>query len=302
MATNIEKHIWLVDILRRYDGLTFEEINNFWKDNDELNPYRKALTKRTLHRYQNEIHDIYGIAIKCNLSGYKYYVDHTYRAKDDDVASWLLQTLSIDNMVRENKSMHKRILLEKHPTGENCLPAVLLAMKESTEMEISYCRFDGEEPYSTSLAPYFVKVFGQRWYVIGMTPRHPGELRTYALDRIQKVSRTSRKFNYPSDFSPADYFFDNFGIYHSNKPAEHIEIKVFGNQRKYLRSLPLHISQIEKETEDDYSVFSMDLCIDEDFIREILRNGPAFEILEPESLRKEITARIKKTLNLYENY
>lgn len=302
MATNIEKHIWLVDILRRYDGLTFKEINAFWMENTELNPYGKSITKRTMHRHQNEILDIYGISIKCNLSNYKYYVDYTYRTKEDDVSSWLLQTLSIDNMVRENKSLHRRILLEKHPTGENCLPIVLDSMKESTNLEITYCRFDEDEPYSTILSPYFVKVFNQRWYVIGMTTKHPGELRTYALDRIQNVKKTDIKFAYPDSFDPADYFCDSFGIYHSAGPVENIEIKVFGNQRKYIRSLPLHISQVEKETCEQYSIFSLELCIDEDFIREIMRNGSSFQVLKPESLRNEIIKRAKTTIELYENH
>jgi len=301
MATNIEKHIWLVDILRRHDGLTFKELNALWMENTELNPFGKPMTKRTLHRHQNEIMEIYGFAIKCNLSNYKYYVDHTYKEKEDDVSSWLLQTLSIDNMIRENRSLNQRILLESHPTGENCLPIILLSMKESTQLEITYCRFEGDQAYTATISPYFVKVFGQRWYVIGLTSRHPGELRTYALDRISQAKRTGIKFSYPSNFSPADYFCNSFGIYHSDKPAERIEIKVYGNQRKYLRSLPLHISQIEKETNDNFSIFSMELCIDEDFVREIMKNGSAFEILEPASLREEIAKRMKETLRLYEN-
>lgn len=301
MATKIEKHIWLVDTLRRSNGLTFKEINSIWMDNCELNPFGKELTKKSLHRYQNEILEIYGISIKCNLSNYRYYVDYSYKGKDNNVSSWLLQTMSIDNMIRENKSLHDRILLENHPSGENCLPAILLSMKESTEIEITYCRFDGDEPYSTNLSPYFVKVFRQRWYVIGMTSRHPGEIRTYALDRILKFVRTDRKFTYPADFAPADYFSNSFGIYHSDRPTENIKIKVTGNQRNYIRSLPLHVSQAEIETSETYSVFSLELCIDEDFIREIMRNIPSFEVLEPKSLKEEIYNRMKKAMSSYEN-
>lgn len=69
---------------------------------------------------------------------------------------------------------------------------------------------------------------------------------------------------------------------------------------KFLRSLPLHHSQKEVETNEDFSIFTYQLCIERDFISEILSNGTDIEVLEPQLLREEVSATIRKMLGKYE--
>jgi predicted DNA-binding transcriptional regulator YafY len=67
-----------------------------------------------------------------------------------------------------------------------------------------------------------------------------------------------------------------------------------------LRSLPLHHSQKEVETSEDFSIFAYYLCIERDFISEILSNGTDIEVLEPQSLRDNISTTIRNMLGKYE--
>ena len=60
-------------------------------------------------------------------------------------------------------------------------------------------------------------------------------------------------------------------------------------QTKYFRSLPLHRSQEEVETHEDYSVFSYFLTTDYDFKQDLLSFVKEVEVLEPQSLRKDIS-------------
>ena len=82
---------------------------------------------------------------------------------------------------------------------------------------------------------------------------------------------------------------------------EAVRLKVYGMQVQYFRSLPLHSSQKEVETHDDYSVFSYFLTTDYDFKQDILSFGDKVEVLEPMSLREEIKGMINKMLNRYNN-
>ena len=69
---------------------------------------------------------------------------------------------------------------------------------------------------------------------------------------------------------------------------ETIDLKVYGTQKEYFRTLPLHHSQKEIETEDDFSVFRYYLSPTYDFLQEILSHGCEVEVLSPTHLRYEV--------------
>ena len=117
-----------------------------------------------------------------------------------------------------------------------------------------------------------------------------------------KVDDLTEDFTMPKEFVTEDYFAGVYGarIYPDMK-KEAVRLKVYGMQVQYFRSLPLHSSQKEVETHDDYSVFSYFLTTDYDFKQDILSFGDKVEVLEPMSLREEIKGLINKMLNRYNN-
>ena len=243
MATKLEKYIWLVDTLRRSNGLTLEELDRAWS-RSSLNDEEAPLTKRTFHRLRREIEDRFGIGIHCDRHDFSYrIVEDT--AGDGSVQSWLLDTLSVDNLLRESRDLRDRIQFENIPSGQQFLGRIIGAMREGIVLEMSYARFSDEAPYTTWLQPYFVKVFAQRWYVVGPTGRHPDTPHVYALDRVQSLRETSGRFVYPAGFDPSAFFADSYGIFHSTEPAVTVVLRAGERQAKFMRSLPLHASQRE---------------------------------------------------------
>ena len=125
-------------------------------------------------------------------------------------------------------------------------------------------------------------------------------IRIYALDRIMDLQLTDETFKYPKKFSPENYFTGCFGIIHDDETeVETVKLKVNTDQSNYLRSLPLHHSQEEIETNDDYSIFTLRVRPTFDFQQELLKNGDTIEVLEPLWLRKEMAATIKRMFNKY---
>ncbi len=302
MVSNIKKQVWLVDIIRRNHLISFTRINEKWIENDDLNPYGKSMQVRTFHRHRNEIREMYGIDIKCNKPTNEYFINYETTSDNEDIKSWILDSISIDNLLRENKSLKERILFGRMHSGQSYLPLILQAMRDNRQIVFTYKRYEVSEKYTTTLSPYCLKAFAQRWYVVGITPRHPGEIRIYALDRVFDMKPTDNSFVYPRNFSPEDYFADSIGIYHADKPTSLILLKVEGNTRNYIRSLPLHQSQVEIEdnSNENYSTFILRVAIDEDLIREIMKNGNNITVIEPVELREEIITRLKKSINNYE--
>lgn len=308
MATKLEKYIWLVDTLRRSGGLTLEEICRAW-DRSSVNDTDSELTVRSFRRYCREIEDRFGIRIRCDRHDFTYQVEED-AAGEDGVQSWLLDTLTVDNLLKESRDLRERILFERIPSGHQFLTRIIGAMRDGIVLEMSYARFSDEEPYTTWLHPYFVKVFGQRWYVVGPTGRHPDTPHVYALDRVLSLLETSERFVYPSGFDPEAFFADSYGIFRGDGPAEKVILKAGERLAKYLRSLPLHASQIElsaaeaarmgySSAQEPGAIFVLRVVPTLDFIQYLLSQGDELEVLAPKSLRADIARRAADIADLY---
>ena len=115
------------------------------------------------------------------------------------------------------------------------------------------------------------------------------QVRIHALDRIQKLKTLSTKFNMPKDVDPEEYFYYCFGIIHDEDVTpEEIKLKITWNQANYLRALPLHHSQKEIETTENYIIFTYYVKPTFDFSQEILSLGEDAEVLSPTAFREEI--------------
>lgn len=81
-------------------------------------------------------------------------------------------------------------------------------------------------------------------------------------------------------------------------PVE-VKIKVEARQVGYFRSFPLHYSQEEIETKEDYSVFKYQLVPTSDFYQEILSKGSTIEVLSPDRLRCQISDTVLLMSKIY---
>ena len=281
------RYIWLVDTIYRADGITFEEINEKWLRNSMSEGMDLPL--KTFHNHRKAIEDMFDINIVCDKrGGYKYYIENADDMEKGGVRTWLLNTFAVNNLINESHHLKRRIVFEQIPSGQNFLTPVIEAMRDGMSIEIKYKSFWRQDEYTTEVEPYFVKVFKQRWYLIARN-KIKDAIRIYALDRIHALVQTGNAFVMPKDFSPEEYFYNSFGIIsQDNCPPEIVELKVYGTQKEYFRTLPLHHSQEEVESADGYSIFRYYLSPTYDFIQEILSHGCEVEVLSPQHLRDEV--------------
>ena len=291
MAMMVEKHNWLLDLIQTRRRITFAEISHEWQ-NCSINDSKMPLSYRTFNRYVGEIKKIYGTSIVCDRRTNEFYVSDD--GEDGSIKSWLLETIATENLIRECKSINDRILFEPVPRGRENLKPILAAIKGNLVLKMTYRTFWNPEAYTTTIEPYFLKFYKQRWYLIGISELHPGQLRVYGLDRMEAIVVIEEHFKYPKDFSPEEYCGKSFGIFLSDRNVETVKIKVTENQQSFLRSLPLHHSQEEIETTSEYSIFQYKLAPEYDFEQELLSRGGTVEVLEPIWLRNEMKSLIEK--------
>lgn len=300
MAKNlINKYVWLVETIYKAKRITFEELNEKWLENDLSEGIELAL--RTFHKWRIAAEEMFGLVIECERKGgYHYYIANANELKGGNIRNWLLNTISVSNVLIDNKHMKDRILLEEIPSGQEYLSEIIEAMKKGLLINMTYQSYWRDESNTFHVEPYCVKLFKQRWYLVARSPYYD-KILIYALDRILDLKIcVDKKFKMPNTFNASVYFEECYGVIADDKTAlEKIKLKVSAGQANYLRSLPLHHSQKEIQTSDEYSIFELNLRPAYDFQQEILSNGEDIEVLQPIWLRREMAGKIKRMWNKY---
>jgi predicted DNA-binding transcriptional regulator YafY len=240
----------------------------------------------------------FGVVIECQRGSNLYYIDNPDALENDSINQWLLDSFAVSNLLMDNRSISDRIMLEDVPSGRYYLEIITTAMRENRQMVIDYEDFFGNTIQGLKVNPYFVRLFKRRWYVMALVL--PGkEIHRFGLDRIKRMEVIDSKFKYPKDFSPQDYYTDYYGVFHDAQPMT-IRLKAYREKPYYLRSLPLHHSQREIESNVDYTIFEYKVAPTYDFVQEILSHGNQLEVLSPKPFRQQIRAIIQEMNTFYE--
>lgn len=211
----------------------------------------------------------------------------------------LIDKLSL--LVEVSKDPSKEVIQLEQPTsvpGEKLLEELYKAIANENAVSIIYQRFD-KEPYAAIISPYLLKEYQNRWYLIAQK-NDISELRTYGLDRILEIKETFQPYQKPIGFEPKNYFKNIIGITkESDNQLETIIIKVYGYQVNYIRTRPLHVSQLEIKKGDGFSIFSINVIPNREFEIAILSYGETVEILEPLYVRNQIKSRLEEACQRY---
>ena len=298
MAKNyFNRYVWLIDTINRHGHISRKELSDLWEDST-LNETGEELYERTFHNHRAAILETFGIEIKCDRS-LGYYIANSDDLEGDGIRQWLLESLSMNNLLNESSDMRDRILFEKIPSSQRWLPVIVNAMREEKAVELTYKSFSRNGPSTFILHPYCLKLFKQRWYVLGRSEGYE-DPRIYALDeRMKNVVPLKKALKMPAKFNAGEFFRKYFGVIIDDRKPTTVKLKVVSNQVRYIDSLPLHESQSLIEETPEYGIFEYCLVPTYDFRQELLSHGPDVEVLEPEELRDEIKADIAR---MYRNY
>ncbi len=296
--SKFKEYIWLVSTIYRAKSITFAGINERWLETDMSEGVEMART--TFYRNKCAIEDIFGIIIDCDKkNGNKYFIANSHVLREDSVQNWMLSTLSVSNIIEESQSLHHRILLEAVPSGGELLQKIIRAMKGDRLVSIAYRRYGVDTKSCFTLVPYCVKLFHQRWYLLGKLIKS-GYLTVFSFDRIEDVQIENEKIKIDGTFDAADYFRDSYGIVVSNDlNVQRIVLRAYGAEPYYLRDLPLHHSQREINHTEEYCDFELKLQLTADFKAQLLSRGQWIEVLEPHSLADEIVEWHQNAINRY---
>lgn len=293
-AVQIQRLQWLIEIISNYQPITLKEIQEKWS-NCSLNCEDKSYARRTFAEHIDAIYDAFGITIRCNKY-HEYYID---KEESNPTTDWIVDSFSINNTLNEAKALKSRIKLEDVPSGRMWLMLILQAMMNNNCLEITHQSFKKNQPTTRTMRPYFMQSHNRRWYLYAVD-ENDGKMLTLALDRMSNVIQLHKTFKLPKNFNPEDHLAKGYGasIYDDVKP-ERVRVKTTAYAANFMRTLPLHESQVEVEQNDEYSVFEFYLPPVKEFIYDILHRGESVEIISPESVRKQFTEIVQNLAKRY---
>lgn len=297
-ATLFREYVWLVNTIARADRISLVEINEQWVKTEISGGLPFART--TFNRHKDAIQDIFGIIIDCDRKdNYRYYISNPEVLHDESVQNWMLSTLSVNNIMADCLTLQDRILLEHIPSGDQQLQTAIEAMKQSRMVLLHYKRYQSTDVRHYAVEPYCIKLFHRRWYLLACFPDKG--FGTFSFDRISHIELLDETFQIDKEFSATRYFSECFGVMVDERVVpERVVLRAYGQERHYLRDLPLHPSQHELMETDSYADFEYTLRPTNDFKAHLLSRGQWLIVQSPEWLARDVQQWMKQTLQRYD--
>ena len=200
-----------------------------------------------------------------------------------------------------------RSSLEQNLTNIDLLPVFYKAIANKQVLQFDYQPF-GQEPFTLTFHPQFLKEYNGRWFVFGNADREPYQAYNVPLDRI--IGEIS--FVKGIEYIPAEkgfyqqYFKNIIGVTHEEEAkVEQVVIRTKSEyQHGLLLTKPLHHSQKEALPfgEHDgqwYGEVVLTIEPNRELRGKILMYGESLEVIEPLVLREQLRTTISMQMEQY---
>jgi predicted DNA-binding transcriptional regulator YafY len=144
--------------------------------------------------------------------------------------------------------------------------------------------------------PYRVWYRGGGLYVIGHD-HQSGEIRTFAVDRIQHIEAMDTRFETRADFDFDAYTASSFGVI--AEPATCVRILFEPRWATYVEEHTWHPSQKLETQSDGRLELKMEVGGTSELRSWVLSFGDGAEVIEPEALRDEVRRELEAAVSRY---
>ncbi|WP_445956552.1 helix-turn-helix transcriptional regulator [Yeosuana sp.] len=270
-----------------------------------LNEKDFVLSARTLERDFDTIRADFGLDIAYSKSNQGYFINEENSVKVDSFFKFLELVTVADILSESLRDSHKILNYvsfddSKYFKGIENLKDILVAISKNRKLSFIHENFELNTFKKYEITPLLLKEYENRWYVIGV-PEEMTEIRTFGVDRITDISLGKTSKLKRKNFDAQINSFDNvIGLYFKDNKPLNIRLLVDELHIKYMKSLPLHKSQvIHSKNENGQSFVDFKLDPNYEFMTQILKIGSEAEVVYPIELREEIKNVLTKTLERY---
>jgi len=173
---------------------------------------------------------------------------------------------------------------------QDVIAALIDATLHQKQARIGYYSASSRRTKTYEVDPYRLVYYRGGLYLYARAHEY-GEVRTFAVERVQKVEVLDQGFEMPADFNPAEYARSAFGIFGGQ--AETVEMVFDSGMADYIRERSWHESQRLADLPDGGVRLTIDVAPSFDLKAWIKGFLPHVQVVRPASLRDEIAREIE---------
>lgn len=164
---------------------------------------------------------------------------------------------------------------------------IMMGIEERKAVFITYQSLQATEPVTYDIYPYGFAHHRGSLYLIGHSPDR-NENRHWKVDRIEEAEITKIPFHLPAGFDVQEHLRASFGIYLGRGDVR-VEVRFSPTVARYVQESTWHETQKLTVQKDGSLLVRFRLSDTEEIKRWVLSFGEEAEVVEPRSLRQEIT-------------
>jgi proteasome accessory factor B len=173
---------------------------------------------------------------------------------------------------------------------QDVIAALIDATLHQKQARIAYYSASSRRAKSYELDPYRLVYYRGGLYLYARAHEY-AEVRTFAVERVQKVEVLDQGFEVPADFSPTEYARSAFGIFGGK--AERVELVFAPGIAAYVRERSWHESQTLADEPDGGVRLTLEVAPSFDLKSWIKGFLPQVRVLRPAALRDEIARELE---------
>lgn len=301
----ISRYLLIIRKLQHSKYASFEEIAQYieqkeanYQQLDDL--LQIGCSKRTFQRDIKEIKTLFGIDIDYDRREKAYYLTGNNGENMNFIS--MMEHFEVFNMINHTQQQAQFIHVEQRKAANiEFVPLLMSAIKQGKKITFTHQKLGKQEKTTKKVAPYGLKEYKNRWYLIAKNELGKPVVLTYALDRIEYPEILEEYFETDVSFDLNAYFQHSFGIIRPDKndKIQDIILSFTASQGEYIKRLPLHSSQeILLDNASSLKV-KLKMFVTYDFEMELLSYGEHVQVLEPASLRNSIQQKLTKASQQY---
>lgn len=177
------------------------------------------------------------------------------------------------------------------------LDTLLIGIEDRKVIWITYQSQQATEPVTYDIHPYRLTRHQGSLYLVGLKAQD-AVLRTWRVDRIEAAEADQVPFTLSPDLDLDAHFARSFGIYDGDEDLA-VRVWISKNRARYVREKTWHPSQRVTTNRDGSLIVAFRLSSAVEFKSWVLGFGADAEVLEPESLRRELADELAAAAQKY---
>jgi CRISPR-associated endonuclease/helicase Cas3 len=186
------------------------------------------------------------------------------------------------------------------PAYLNVLETLTRAWSTQRKVKVWHRQDRRSRVFEYLFSPYFIEPYaaGQATHVMGFR-EPPGKLRTFKVERIERIQMLDEAYTLPQDFDPGELLSDAWGIWYTESDPVEVVLRFHPRVSSRVLETRWHRSEQVQEQEDGYLLWRARVAEPQEMLPWIRGWGADCEVLEPGELRKNLAREARRLASVY---